>query len=43
MKKALVGMFLFFSMGLAMAQFNPQCKQVYVCGGGGCQWVVVCR
>lgn len=43
MKKVLLTALLMFVIGFAYAQNQPQCQQVYVCGGGGCQWVIVCR
>ena len=41
-KKALLAAATFFVIGFAYANY-PQCQQVYVCGGGGCQWVTICR
>ena len=41
MKKALFVAALLVSVG-AMAQ-HANCWQQYVCGGGGCQWVTICR
>jgi len=32
----------FFVVGMASAQY-ANCWQQYVCGGGGCQWVTICR
>jgi hypothetical protein len=32
----------FFVIGFAVAQ-HANCWQQYVCGGGGCQWVTICR
>jgi len=42
LKKLLVAMAAFFVVGFAMAQM-ANCWQQYVCGGGGCQWVTICR
>jgi hypothetical protein len=42
MKKALVGFAALFVVGFAIAQ-QANCWQQYVCGGGGCQWVTICR
>jgi hypothetical protein len=42
MKKALVILIASFSVGYAVAQ-QANCWQQYVCGGGGCQWVTICR
>ena len=42
MKKYIVATAAFFVVGLAMAQ-QAQCWQQYVCGGGGCRWVTICR
>jgi len=42
MKKALVAAAAFFVVGFAIAQ-HANCWQQYVCGGGGCQWVTICR
>jgi hypothetical protein len=41
-KKTLAAMAAFFVVGLVMAQ-HANCWQQYVCGGGGCQWVTICR
>jgi len=41
-KKALVATAVFFVIGFAYAQ-HANCWQQYVCGGGGCQWVTICR
>lgn len=42
MKKYALAAALFFVIGLASAQ-QARCWQQYVCGGGGCQWVTICR
>jgi len=42
LKKALVATAVFFVIGFAYAQ-HANCWQQYVCGGGGCQWVTLCR
>ena len=42
MKKYIAAAMAFFVVGLAMAQY-AQCWQQYVCGGGGCKWVTLCR
>jgi hypothetical protein len=42
MKKALAGFAAFFVVGIVIAQ-QANCWQQYVCGGGGCQWVTICR
>jgi hypothetical protein len=41
MKKALLAISAFLVVGSAVAQAN--CWQQYVCGGGGCHWITVCR
>lgn len=42
-KKALLALAgAFFVVGFVMAQ-HANCWQQYVCGGGGCQWVTICR
>jgi hypothetical protein len=42
MKKALIATAAFFVVGFATAQ-QVKCWQQYVCGGGGCHWVTICR
>ena len=42
MKKAIIVFVSFFAVGFAVAQ-QANCWQQYVCGGGGCQWVTICR
>jgi len=42
MKKAFVIFATSFVVGFAIAQ-QANCWQQYVCGGGGCQWVTICR
>jgi hypothetical protein len=42
MKKYIAAVTTFFVIGFAYAQ-QAQCWQQYVCGGGGCQWVTICR
>jgi hypothetical protein len=42
MKKALVAISAFLVVGTAVAQ-HANCWQQYVCGGGGCQWITICR
>jgi hypothetical protein len=42
MKKYVIATATFFVVGLASAQY-AQCWQQYVCGGGGCHWVTLCR
>ena len=42
MKKYIVAVAAFFVVGLASAQY-ANCWQQYVCGGGGCHWVTICR
>jgi hypothetical protein len=41
MKKALLVVLAVVSFGVAAQYAN--CWQQYVCGGGGCQWVTICR
>jgi hypothetical protein len=42
MKKALLAVVLVGIAVVAHAQM-ANCWQQYVCGGGGCQWVTICR
>jgi len=42
MKKILLAVAIFFTVGLAMGQY-ANCWQQYVCGGAGCHWVTICR
>ena len=42
MKKIIVGAALTIIATMAMGQY-ANCWQQYVCGGGGCQWVTICR
>jgi len=42
MKKALLAVALAGVFTIAVAQY-ANCWQQYVCGGGGCQWVTICR
>lgn len=42
MKKIIVGAFLTIVATIALGQY-ANCWQQYVCGGGGCQWVTICR
>ena len=42
MKKVLLALVLSGVVTIAIAQY-ANCWQQYVCGGGGCQWVTLCR
>jgi hypothetical protein len=42
MKKVLIVFATMFVVGYAVAQ-QANCWQQYVCGGGGCQWITICR
>lgn len=42
MKKIIVGSLLTIAATIAMGQY-ANCWQQYVCGGGGCHLVTICR
>jgi hypothetical protein len=42
MKKIIIGAALTIFATIALGQM-ANCWQQYVCGGGGCQWVTICR
>jgi predicted small secreted protein len=42
MKKIIVGSILTIAATIALGQY-VNCWQQYVCGGGGCSWVTICR
>jgi hypothetical protein len=42
MKKVLLAVILVLGVGAAVAQY-ANCWQQYVCGGGGCHWITICR